>query len=184
MRAVWFIGKFELLLNYTKYPIYSPKSRTPQEPQNVNCKWLKKPNMTIYPEVSQKEKIGDYPALVNSGGGFVWDEVLEYRVWCHPENGAPDIENGNDYYYVFDNYDDALRYSEQNDGTEKPLALILQKEYIDEPEPEIYRHVKEERITEWPVEFLNRPKRNDNTIPNFLSPNAPINRLSILKGIE
>ena len=35
MRAVWFIGKFELLLSCTKYPIYSPKSRTPQEPQNV-----------------------------------------------------------------------------------------------------------------------------------------------------
>jgi radical SAM superfamily enzyme YgiQ (UPF0313 family) len=36
MRAAWFIGKFELLLNCTKYPIYSPKSRTPQQPQNVN----------------------------------------------------------------------------------------------------------------------------------------------------
>ena len=35
MRAVWFIGKFELLLNYTKYPNYSPKSRTPQQPQHV-----------------------------------------------------------------------------------------------------------------------------------------------------
>jgi hypothetical protein len=35
MRATWFIGKFELVLNYTKYPIYSPKSRTPQQPQNV-----------------------------------------------------------------------------------------------------------------------------------------------------
>ncbi len=40
MRAAWFIGKFELLLNCTKYPIYSPKSRTPQYPQNVggHCK--------------------------------------------------------------------------------------------------------------------------------------------------
>jgi pyridoxal/pyridoxine/pyridoxamine kinase len=35
MRAVWFIGKFELLLNCTKYPNYSPKSRTPQQPQHV-----------------------------------------------------------------------------------------------------------------------------------------------------
>jgi hypothetical protein len=35
MRAAWFIGKFELLLNCTKYPNYSPKSRTPQQPQNV-----------------------------------------------------------------------------------------------------------------------------------------------------
>ena len=35
MRAVWFIGKFELLLNCTKHPNYSPKSRTPQQPQHV-----------------------------------------------------------------------------------------------------------------------------------------------------
>ena len=140
--------------------------------------------MSKYPKVIHREKIGDYPALVKSGGGFVWDEVLEYRVWCHPENGAPDIENGDDYYYVFDNYEDALEFSTQNDGTEKPIALILQKEYIDEAEPENYVHIKEERITEWPVEFLNRPCRNENTIPNFLSPNAPRNRLNILRGIE
>jgi hypothetical protein len=38
MRAVWFIGKFELLLNCTKHPNYSPKSRTPQEPQNVRAR--------------------------------------------------------------------------------------------------------------------------------------------------
>jgi len=38
MRATWFIGKFELLLNCTKYPIYSPKSRTPQQPQHVGSK--------------------------------------------------------------------------------------------------------------------------------------------------
>jgi hypothetical protein len=38
MRAVWFIGKFELDLICTKYPNYSPKSRTPQQPQNVSGK--------------------------------------------------------------------------------------------------------------------------------------------------
>ena len=42
MRAVWFIGKFELLLNFTKYPNYSPKSRTPQQPQNVGCNFKKR----------------------------------------------------------------------------------------------------------------------------------------------
>src|SRR5262245_43334385 len=29
---------------------------------------------------------------------YVWDEVLEYRVWCHPERGAPVDCDGNDYY--------------------------------------------------------------------------------------
>ena len=135
-----------------------------------------------YPKVKDCNLIGEYPALVKSGGGYVWDEVLEYRVWCHPENGAPDIENGDDYYYFFKTYEEALQFSEGNLGTELPIALIVQEEYIDEPEPGKYIHVKAQRFTEWPVEFLSRPKRNDKTIPDFLSPNAPSNRLEILRG--
>lgn len=68
-------------------------------------------------------------------------------------------------------------------GTEEPIALILQKEYIDEPQEDEFIYVKEHRITEWPVEFLSRPKRTQNTILEFLSPNAPVNRLEILRGI-
>ena len=64
-----------------------------------------------------------------------------------------------------------------------PLALIRQLEYIAEDNPGEYRHVKEERITEWPVEFLRRPRRTQNTIPDFLAPNAPANRLDILRGL-
>lgn len=136
-----------------------------------------------YPEVFKPEQIGNYPALTNSGGGYVWDEVLEYRVWCSPHNGAEDIENGDDYYYVFNSYEEALLFSEETTGAEHPIALILQKEYIDEPEPEQYIHIKNERITEWPVEFLSRPKRNNKTIPDFLSPEAPENRLDRLRGL-
>ena len=138
--------------------------------------------MSKYPLVKDPELVGSYPALVKSGGGYVWDEVLEYRVWCHPERGAPDTEDGDDYYYVFEIYEEALEYSETNPGTEEPIALILQEEYIGEPEPGNYNHVKEQRITEWPVEFLKRPRRNANTISDFLSPNAPSNRLEILRG--
>ncbi len=132
--------------------------------------------MSEYPKVKNKELIGTYPALVKSGGGYVWDDVLEYRVWLHPHDG-------DDYYYVFDNYVEALEFSKENQGAENPLALILQKEYLDEPEPNKYVHVMEQRITEWPVEFLNRPRRNPNTIPDFLSPGAPSNRLEILRGL-
>ncbi|MCR6639920.1 MAG: hypothetical protein NVV82_13295 [Sporocytophaga sp.] len=113
--------------------------------------------------------------MVKSGGGYVWDEVLEYRVWCHPGNGAEDFEDGVDYYYVFATYDEALEFSSMTIGAEEPLALILQKEYIDEPEPGKYIHVKEERITEWRVEFLKTPKRTENTIPDFFSLNTPSN---------
>lgn len=139
--------------------------------------------MSKYPSVKDPSMVGEYPASVKSGGGFVWDDVLEYRVWCHPHDGAPDIEDGNDYYYVFETYEEALDYAANNKGCEEPLALILQKEYIDESEPSQYVHIKAERLTEWPVEFLSRPRRTDQTIPNFLAADAPTNRLDILRGL-
>lgn len=139
--------------------------------------------MTQYPKVKNPEKIGTYPASVKSGGGYVWDEVLEYRVWCHPEDGAPDTEEGNDYYHVFQTYDDALEFSETTPGAEEPIALILQEEYIDEPEEGKYEHIQTPRITEWHVEFLSRPRRTNETILNFISPNAPANRLDIIRGL-
>ncbi|MDH3668697.1 MAG: hypothetical protein OEN23_17365 [Paracoccaceae bacterium] len=136
-----------------------------------------------YPDVLDPERVGTYAALAKSGGGFVWDAVLEYRVWCHPERGAADLENGSDYYFAFGNYAEALGFSRATVGAEEPLALILQKEYIEEPEPGRYVHIEAERITEWPVEFLARPKRDDRTIPDFLAPDAPSNRLDILRGL-
>jgi putative acetyltransferase len=127
--------------------------------------------------------VGTYPASAKAGGGYVWDEVLEYRVWCHPEHGSPDANDGSDYYYSFATYAEALAFSQRTEGSESPLALIRQREYITEPNPGEYLHVKEERIAEWPVEFLRRPRRTENTIPDFLSPDAPANRLDILRGL-
>lgn len=57
--------------------------------------------MSAYPKVKDPNMVGEYDAQVNSGGGYVWDDVLEYRVWCHPERGAPNIEEGNDYLLSF-----------------------------------------------------------------------------------
>lgn len=137
---------------------------------------------SIYPEVKNPDLIGSYDAVAKAGGGYVWDSVLEYRVWCHPHEGAEDLENGNDYYYVFETYEEALEFSRETNGSETPLALILQEEYIDEPEAEQYRHIKERRIAEWPPEFLNRQQRTEFTIPDFMSPDAPANRLDIIRG--
>jgi hypothetical protein len=127
--------------------------------------------------------VGTYAATAQVGGGFVWDDVLEYRVWCHPERGSPDLEDGNDYYYPFATYAEALAFSQRTEGAEAPLALIRQREYIEEPNPGEYLHIKQERITEWSAEFLRRPRRTQNTIPDFLSPDAPANRLDILRGL-
>ncbi len=136
-----------------------------------------------YPDAVDPGRVGEYPALAGAGGGFVWDEVLEYRVWCHPERGAEDLDEGSDYYYAFATYADALEFAAQTRGSEAPIVLILQREHLNEPEPGHYVHVREERNTEWPVEFLSRPRRTERTIPDFLSPSAPANRLDILRGL-
>lgn len=148
-----------------------------QQPQHMTTK------RTRLPRAVNPERVGRYPATAYAGGGFVWDAVLEYRVWCHPERGAPDKAEGSDYYYAFASFPDALRFSKGCPGAEEPLALVLQKEYIDELAPGKYTRVKKRRVTEWPVEFLSRPRRTQNTIPDFLSPTAPENRLDILRGL-
>lgn len=135
-----------------------------------------------FPAVFDPQLVGTYPASANAGGGFVWDEVLEYRVWCHPECGASDEDDGDDYYFAFETLEEAVAFAGTREDCEPPIALVLQREHIDEPEPGVYRHVREERITEWPVEFLSRPRRTARTIPDFLAPDAPPNRLEILRG--
>lgn len=140
-------------------------------------------NAPSYPPVLDPSRVGTYPALAKSGGGLVWDAVLEYRVWCHPERGAPDLCEGSDYFHAFTSHAEAAAFAADTAGAEEPLALVLQEEHINEPEPGVYVHVRERRITEWPVQFLSRPRRTAGTIPAFLAPDAPANRLDILRGI-
>jgi hypothetical protein len=136
-----------------------------------------------YPTAADPQKVGTYPALAKTGGGYVWDDVLEYRVWCHPERGARDLHDGDDYFLAFATYPKALAFSKRTPGAEEPLALIRQRQYIDEPSPGRYIHVKKTRIAEWRVEWLQRPRRDRHTLPNFFSPDAPTNRLDIIRGI-
>jgi hypothetical protein len=136
-----------------------------------------------YPDALDPSLVGTYPGSSYAGGGYVWDAVLEYRVWCHPELGAPGLDEGSDYFYSFATYQEALEFSESHQGAEEPLALIVQEEYIDEPEAGRYIHVQERRVTEWPVTFLSRPRRTASTIPEFFAPNAPPNRLDIIRGL-
>ncbi len=82
-------------------------------------------------------------------------------------------------------YPDAvdLACAQETPGADEPIALVLQEEYIDEPRTGRYVHVRKRRITEWPVELLRRPRRTKDTIPDFLAPDAPANRLDILRGL-
>jgi len=126
------------------------------------------------------KRVGSYPAATFTGGGYVWDEVLEYRVWCHPDRGAPDLHDGDDYFCAFATYPRACAFSERTRGAEVPLVLIRQRQHIAEPSPGVYIHVKRVRIAEWRVEWLDRPRRTRHTISEFLSKDAPANRLDIL----
>jgi len=63
------------------------------------------------------------------------------------------------------------------------LVFEHQPSGAGEPKPGKYAHVKQRRVTEWPVEFLARPRRTQRTIPDFLSPTAPAKRLDILRGL-
>jgi putative acetyltransferase len=114
-----------------------------------------------YPLAAYPEKVGSYPALTKSGAGYFYDEVLEYRVWINPPEG-------DDYYKAFIRYEDALEFSRQTLGGEEPIVLILQKQWVDEPEPGIFIVRNEVRITEWRVEWLSNSKRESGAIERFL----------------
>lgn len=122
-----------------------------------------------YPDAIDESQVGEYPALAKSGGGYFFDHILEYRVWCHPELGAPDEDDGDDYYYAFSSYDDALQFSTTTAGAEEPLVLIRQLEWVDEPEPGRFIHEKGERITEWNVEWLSDGARKPGDIERFIA---------------
>jgi hypothetical protein len=135
-----------------------------------------------FPDAINPEDVGSYPALVAAGGGYVWDALLEYRVWLHPERGARRLHGGNDYFHPFARYADAAHFSAAFRGTEQPLALVLQEEHIAEPAPGEYVHVLEARSVEWPVELLRGLRRTPRTIPDFLAADGPARRLDILHG--
>ncbi len=94
----------------------------------------------------------------------------------------PDAADGHDYFHTFASYEDAAKFADEQQGAEHPVALVLQEEYIDEPKTGEYVHMLDQRVTEWPAEFLRRPRRTADTIPAFLASDAPPNRLDILRG--
>ena len=121
-----------------------------------------------YPMAVDINMVGKYPVDVSSGAGYFYDDVLEYRVWVHPEQGGKDLFEGEDYFLPFITYEEALSYSKKTKGAEEPLVLIRQKEWISEPKPKLYIHMKETRLTEWKVEWLEGRRRMKDSIAKFL----------------
>jgi len=121
--------------------------------------------MMKYPDAKNKSKVGSYSALVFSGGGYFYDEILEYRVWVRPQNGDEV------HFYAYADYEMALDYAQKTEGAEDPLVLVLQKTYIDEPTKGNLIIVKEDRITEWRVEWLLEGKGGEGVLEAFIAKN-------------
>lgn len=130
--------------------------------------------MSKHPVAVDEAKVGEYPANAKSGGGYFYDDVLEYRVWCRPWKGAPDEFDGEIYYYAFATFEGALKFSEETNGSEYPLVLIRQKEWINEPEEGIYMPEKGERLSEWLVDWLEGSKSEEYTIAKFIEENGNV----------
>lgn len=116
----------------------------------------KKPAEQRYPSVLDPDKVGTYSVLCKSGGGTLFQAVLEYRVWAHETRG-------DDKCHFFDSYDSAKRFSTGRRGAEAPLALVLQNPWIQwNGEKRDFELVYEDRVAEWCVEWLIESSRDQN----------------------
>jgi putative acetyltransferase len=128
---------------------------------------------SAYPIAIDPLKVGTYSPNTKSGGGYFYDDVLEYRVWLCVHNGAEDLNDGSDYYYAFAQWEYANEFSKSKKGAEEPLALVRQREWIEEPQPGHYIPHKDERVTEWQVKWLANDKRGSDSISGFLKHPKP-----------
>lgn len=112
-----------------------------------------------YPMAVDSSKVGTYPQRTNVGGGVFYDEVLEYRVWLKWKERT---------FKPFAMYEEAYFYAKGKKDAEQPVVLVRQKEYVEETSPGVFVHKKEERITEWPVEMLEKGPRQPGDIEEFM----------------
>lgn len=123
---------------------------------------------SAYPLAVASSLVGTYPVDTRSGAGYFYDDVLEYRVWLHPDKGAAPLNGEKDYFVAFAQYEPAEAFSRKTAGAEAPLALVRQFEWIDEPQRGQFVPEKGERITEWQVQWLLDNKRGANSIAEFM----------------
>lgn len=130
--------------------------------------------MSRFPVAVDEQMVGEYPAEAKSGGGYFYDDVLEYRVWCRPWLGAPDEFDGEIYDDAFSSFEAAKEFSDNTKGSEQPLVLVKQLEWILEPTPGQCIPMPDERVTEWLVEWLPGNKRTEHTISQFIAANVGV----------
>lgn len=128
---------------------------------------------SAYPLAIDPMKVCTYPSEVESGAGYFYDDVLEYRVWLHPEKGAKPLNGTHDYFVAFVQYEEAESFSKSNPGTEQPLVLVRQSEWIHEPEHGRFFAEKGERLTEWQAD-----KRKHQRVSEESEGSRPLNHRS------
>lgn len=113
-----------------------------------------------YPSAVNRDKVGSYEAITNSGAGYFYDEVLEYRVWYK--------QAGKQRCYFSATYADAKKFHKRTPESEKPVVLVRQFKHINEPSPGNYQLITTARITEWQTSWLKRSnKRTPKNIERF-----------------
>ena len=128
---------------------------------------------SAYPIAVDPSKVGTYPVDTKSGAGYFYDDVLEYRVWLHPDRGATPLNGDDDYFVAFAQYERAEEFSTTIAGAEQPIVLDRQREWIAEPTPGKFHAEKGDRVTEWRVKWLAGNKRGPETIAKFLAHPKP-----------
>lgn len=123
---------------------------------------------SAYPLAVNPDRVGTYPPDTKSGAGYFYDEVLEYRVWLHPDKGAEHLNGDEDYCVAFAQYEPAEAFAKKTLGSEPPLALVRQLEWIDEPERGHFVPENGDRTTEWQVRWLPDGKRQAESIREFM----------------
>jgi hypothetical protein len=131
---------------------------------------------SAYPLATTPAAVGQYPGRAKSGGGYFYDEVLEYRVWIHPERGGEDIAAGEDYFAAFAMFERASAFAARTPGAESPLVLVRQREWINEPDSGHFVAERGDRVTEWQVEWLTGAKRDSSSVRDFLARPRPARR--------
>jgi hypothetical protein len=106
---------------------------------------------SAYPVAIDPTKVGTYPPDAKSGAGYFYDDVLEYRVWLHPDRGATPLNGDEDYFVAFAQYERAEAFSKTTAGAEQPIVLVRQREWIAEPMPGKFHAERGDRVTEWRV---------------------------------
>jgi hypothetical protein len=89
-------------------------------------------------------------------------------VWLNPKKGAKPLNGNSDYFVAFAQYEPAAAFSKATPGAEDPIVLVRQLEWISEPQHGHFIPKKEERITEWQVQWLTSNKRGPSSIQEFM----------------